>query len=139
MRSVGFRSAISRNQAWVSAAVTGLVSFVLPFLYVGIISLIGMLLGIANEGLGNFLAYLFTGITVAIMCFLICRAHPESLWYTPVICNASTLVAGVGNYFGGNPDVTLPFAIGWVLSVIAAIWGTRKARGEITKDLKNLK
>lgn len=95
----GIKSAISKNKAWVSAVVTALVSFILPFIYAGIISLIGMLFGINSEGLGNFLAYLFTGISVALMCFLICRAHPESLWYTPVICNASTLLAGIGNYF----------------------------------------
>lgn len=129
----GIKSAISKNKAWVSAVVTALVSFILPFIYAGIISLIGMLFGINSEGLGNFLAYLFTGISVALMCFLICRAHPESLWYTPVICNASTILAGIGNYFQGNPDVTLPFAIGWILSIIAAIWAVINARRNITK------
>ncbi|MDX1542950.1 MAG: hypothetical protein R3214_03315 [Christiangramia sp.] len=137
MSPAGIKMAISRNPAWISSAVTALVSFILPFIYVGIISLIGMLIGISNEALGNFLAYLFTWISVAIMCFLICRSHPESLWYTPVICNAGTLLAGGGNYFGGHPELSLPFAIGWILSIIAAVLGTFKANGDIPKSSVN--
>ena len=109
--------------AWGVSAFTAGASIFLPFLFVGIIALIGWVFGNSNEALGDFIAYLCTGIVVAIMCFYICRAHPRSVWYTPVICNAFTLLAGIGNYVEGNVAAALPYAIGWILSVIASIWG----------------
>lgn len=116
-------SIISNKPAWIISVVTAAISFILPFVFAGILALIGSLFGITNVGLGNFLAYLLTGVFVAMMCFFICKAHPKSIWYTPILCNSITLFAGLGNLIEGNPDVTLPFAMGWVLSIIASLWG----------------
>jgi hypothetical protein len=96
-----------------------------------------MLFGMSDEALGNFIAYLCTGIAVAIMCFLICRAHPSSIWYSPIICNVITLYSGLGNYFNeGSPffNEALPFGIGWILSIIAAILGANIGSRGITTD-----
>ncbi|TBW29996.1 hypothetical protein [Gramella sp. KN1008] len=103
--------------------ITAAISLLLPFIFAGILYLAGLLLGGHNEELGNFIAYLCTGILVAVMCFFICKAHPKSIWYTPVVCNAITLLAGIGNYFEGNPNILMPFAVGWVFSVIASVRG----------------
>lgn len=123
MNFSGIISIISNKPAWIVSAVTAAISFILPFVFAGILALIGSLFGIMNVGLGNFLAYLLTGFFVAMMCFFICKAHPKSIWYTPILCNSITLFAGLGNLIEGNPDVTLPFAMGWVLSIIASLWG----------------
>ena len=108
-------------------------SFALPFIFAGFLYFIGQILGSTNEALGNFLAYLFTGFTVAIMCFYICKAHPGSSWYTPIVCNLVTILIGLLHYFGGNPEITLPFAIGWLLSISASIWGMNRGRGNISR------
>lgn len=102
---------------------TAAISLLLPFIFAGILYLFGMLIGSHNEELGNFIAYITTGLLVAVMCFFICRAHPKSVWYTPVVCNAIALLAGIGNYFEGSPGILLSFAVGWVFSVIASVRG----------------
>ena len=137
MRSSRFFSVISTMPAWASSVIVAVFSLFLPFLLAGIAGLIGMLFGIVSEVMGNFIAYLCTGIVVAIMCYFICRAHPKSVWYTPVICNAITLWAGLGNYFiEGSPffNEALPFGTGWILSIIASLWGMRIGIRGITKD-----
>jgi hypothetical protein len=130
MDSSGNKSIISKNPPWLSSVATSAFSLILPFLFVGVVSVIGMFFDLHNEVLGNFIAYLCTGIAVAIMCFLICKAHPKSIWYTPLICNAITLLSGLGNYIEGSPffNEALPFGIGWILSIIASIWGASIGR-----------
>jgi len=122
--------------AWAASVITAVFSLILPFLFVGIVSVFGLLLGISDDVLGNFIAYLCTGITVAIMCFFICKAHPKTFWYVPIICNAITLWSGLGNYFSGSPffNELLPFGIGWLLSVIAAILGQRSGKQHFVQD-----
>jgi len=125
MKTSRINSAIINLPAWIASIVTSISSLFLPFIFVGIVSLLGLVLGISNEMLGNFIAYLCTGISVAIICFLICKAHPKSFWYTVIICNAITLWAGLGNYYlQGSPFINeaLPFGIGWVLSIIGVVW-----------------
>lgn len=36
---------------------------------------------------------IFYIIVIAVACFLICRTHPRSVWYTPLICNAFGIIA----------------------------------------------
>ncbi|HYQ59045.1 MAG TPA: hypothetical protein VEP89_17000 [Draconibacterium sp.] len=115
--------------AWASSLLTAILSLFLVFIYAGIGFSIGKLLGFStqelesNSSYGNFAAHLLTGITVAVVCYYICKAHPKSIWYSPIICNAITLLAGLGNYFiEGNSFVVfiVPFGIGWILSVITS-------------------
>ncbi len=107
---------------------TAAFSFFLPFMYAGVAYFIGQTFELTNEALGNFMAYLLTGITVAIMCFYICKAHPGSLWYTLIVSNLVTIWIGLVHYIGGNPEITLPFAIGWLFSVLASIWGNEQGK-----------
>lgn len=125
MNSPGVKSVFSRNPAWALSLITTGISLFLIFIYAGIFSGLGSLFGISDEWLGNFIAYLSTGITVAIICFFICKAHPKSIWYTPLISNIITLWSGLGNYITGSEFVNeaLPFGIGFILSVIASIGG----------------
>ncbi len=129
MNSPKRKSILSKTPAWILSIVTASVSLFLPFLFVGIVSVVGMLSGITDEVMGNFIAYLCTGVTVAFMCFLICKAHTESVWYVPILCNVITLWSGFGNYLAGSPffNELLPFGIGWILSIIATLLGTSVA------------
>jgi hypothetical protein len=48
-----------------------------------------------------------------------------------------TLWAGLGNYFIEGKSFymfILPFGTGWILSIIAAIWGANIGKRGITKD-----
>ena len=59
-------------------------------------------------------------------CFIICKTHPKSIWYTPLICNAFIIFLLI-SVSSSNPDLTfLIFLSGCiVLSVIGAIVGAR--------------
>ena len=43
-----------------------------------------------STGLSNMqiIEYAICIIFITIACFIICRIHPRSVWYTPFICNA---------------------------------------------------
>ena len=78
---------------------------------------------------------------IPITCFFICRTHPKSVWYTPVICNA----AGIGmccteiidSIFDPDYLTTLLEMIIWggscVLSVTGSIIGARIGRRKINQ------
>ena len=57
-------------------------------------------------------------------CFIICKTHPRSIWYTPLICNAFIIFSLIG-VASSNPDLTLLILLiaCIVLSVIGAFVG----------------
>jgi hypothetical protein len=131
------KSLFASMPAWSSSLLTAALSLFAVFVFAGIGYGIGRLFGFsyqeleANAWYGNFMAHILTGITVAIMCYFICKAHPKSVWYTPILCNAMTLWAGLGNYFihGGSFMLYIvPFGMGWMLSVAASIWGAKRSK-----------
>ena len=60
-------------------------------------------------------------------CFFICRTHPKSVWYTPVICNAVTIMAVIVYVFTDLSNLSeLIFWVSFgVLSVTGAIIGAK--------------
>ena len=79
------------------------------------------------------IGYTFCAILITGACFFICRAHPESVWYTIVICNAVGILGLISNIaltiVVPDYSTTLSEMILWgsifVLSVIAAIIGAK--------------
>lgn len=135
-------SILSKTPAWASSLFTAIFSLFIPFIVAGIGFLYGNLLEFSElklvelDAFVDLIGYLITGICVAIMCFLICKAHPKSLWYTPFICNGMTLLMGE-NYLTGNLELNqllFTLGIGWILSIIGAIWGSTIGKRAITKD-----
>ena len=65
-----------------------------------------------------------------VACFLICRAHPDSVWFTPIICSSHIL----SSYFFAWPFWTrllwiwIILGSGVVLMVIGSIVGARIGR-----------
>jgi hypothetical protein len=64
-------------------------------------------------------------IYVTAACFLICRTHPKSVWYTPLICNGFLIVFAM---YTTDPTELIVMISIFVLSVIAAIVGARIGR-----------
>jgi hypothetical protein len=61
-------------------------------------------------------------IYIAIACFFLCRKYPISVWYAPIICNASSIVGSIN-----EPDFWGPYilyVLGWVVSLSAGILGS---------------
>ena len=78
---------------------------------------------------------IFSVILITAACFIICRTHPKSVWYTPVICNAVGILAIIMYIF--TDLSTLSELIFWgssiVLSVIGAIIGAIIGRRKINQ------
>lgn len=77
---------------------------------------------------------IFYFMILPIACFIICRTHPNSVWYTPLICNAVFLLVAIF-YPYTNPDTSILIIMGsvFVLSVIGAIVGARIGQTKINK------
>lgn len=74
-------------------------------------------------------------IFIPAACFIICKTHPKSIWYTPLICNAFIIFSLISVSFS-NPHLTLLIFLSGcvVLSVIGAIVGARIGRRLINQE-----
>ena len=136
MKESGINSMVYGNPAWLTSLITAILSLLVPFIVAGIGFSLGKVFGLSSEELVSAdntvdaVGYFLTGIFVAMMCFKICKAHPKSVWYTPLVCNALTLIMGL-NYFSGNltlGQLLSTLGIGWVLSIIASILGANAGK-----------
>ena len=86
--------------------------------------------------------WIFIIFLTSIACFIICMAHPKSVWYTPLICNAVGIIGLISNLYLTivltNYNTT---SIEWIIllssvvfSVIAAILGARIGGHRINQD-----
>ena len=62
-------------------------------------------------------------IFLAVACFLICKTHPKSVWYTPLICNVLFIFIVIMDQEFWIFTVSI-----FALSVIAAFVGARIGR-----------
>ncbi|MDX8340895.1 hypothetical protein SLH46_16980 [Draconibacterium sp. IB214405] len=131
---------LSGVPAWALSLITALVS---PFLLVvmgGISSILA-----PNGTSSKLIEILFLSIypiLIAVACFFICKRHPESVWYTPIICNALLIFPvfldpnfwklsfWTAEYWTGPPSLWI-FHTAFLLAVIGAIAGA--AVGKRTK------
>lgn len=67
-------------------------------------------------------------IFVTTACFFICKTHPKSVWYTPVICNGLLIIFAIDTT---DPTELIIMGSIFVLSVIAAIVGVKIGRRSI--------
>ena len=74
----------------------------------------------------NILVLIIYVIFIPAACFIICRIHPKSIWYTLLICNAWVIFSLIGVSYS-NPDLTFLILLSGciVLSVIGALVGAR--------------
>ena len=77
----------------------------------------------------NIFVLILDVIILPAACFIICKTHPKSIWYSPLICNAFIIFSLITVSYS-NPDLTLLIFLSGciVLSVIGAIVGARIGR-----------
>ena len=113
---------LARIPAWAMSLITLFILFILLI----------FLEDPKNTGLSNIqiIGYIFCAILIVGACFIICMTHPKSVWYTPVICNAVSIMAIIMYVF--TDLAPLSELIFWgsvfVLSVIGAIVGAKIGR-----------
>jgi len=75
-------------------------------------------------------------ILLTASCFIICKTHPKSVWYTPLICNAFIIIMLVILVLDYEARI-LPYLISSigliVLSVIGAFVGAKIGRRKINQ------
>ena len=72
---------------------------------------------------GDFIAYITSGIIIAIACFFICRKDPKSVWYVPILCNVTGIIAAIVEPNFWITYLWIVICGGWILSLIGAISG----------------
>ena len=109
------KSRLTKIPAWKLSLFTLIVFLILGFI----------LEDAKSSSLSTFqiVGYTFCVIFIAIACFIICRSHPKSVWYTPVICNVLGIPA-IPMYFFTD-EVALSELMFWVIS------NRSKLRGKI--------
>lgn len=83
--------------------------------------------GSISTEIGGVIIYV---VFLTVACFLICRIHPKSVWYTPLICNALVIFLVIM-----DPDIwarIIMISI-IVLSVAGAIVGAKIGRRRINQ------
>ena len=82
----------------------------------------------------NILLFIIYVIFLPAACFIICKTHPKSIWYTPLICNAFVLFSLIMVSYS-NSELTFIILLSAciVLSVIGAIVGARIGRRKINQ------
>jgi hypothetical protein len=123
------KSPLAGIPAWGLSIIT---LFGSPFLLIALGG-IGSLIGLSSNSSEIILCSLYP-ILIALVCFIICRTHPKSVWYTPIICNAYLIIPAIldsnfwtitfwtTSYWTGTPKIWM-FHCAFVLSVIGAIIG----------------
>jgi hypothetical protein len=81
--------------------------------------------------IGDWIAYIITGIFIACACFFICKEYPKSIWYVPIISNAVGILSAVIEPSFWVTDLWKLNVCVWVLSfpagTIGALSGKRNA------------
>lgn len=83
--------------------------------------------------------WIFYVILVTVACFIICKTHPKSVWYTPLICNSIYILGLIVNTIGTIVDLGYETtSTEWIiivssviLSVSGAIIGARIGRRKL--------
>jgi len=84
---------------------------------------------------GEVIGYISYDIVIVIVCFLICRKNPSSIWYVPIICNIVGIIAAFAEEnFYWISTLWVIICGGWVLSLIVSIIGARIGKRKAISD-----
>jgi uncharacterized membrane protein len=118
------KSRLAGIPAWALSLITFIVATLLIFI---LAALLGSL-EIFHNNFSEVLAYIFYGIVIAVACFFICKIHPKSFWYTPVICNLTCIIAAVVEPGFWTSELGIVLGGSFLLSYAGAIIGARTGR-----------
>lgn len=139
MKKIIKKSRLADVPAWVLSLVP---LFGSPFLLIALAGT-GDLIK-SNSNALEIILCCFYPIPIAVVCFFICKLHPKSVWYTPLICSAFSIVPAIFDskfwiltfwtteYWTGTPKLWI-FHTSIVLSVILGILGARIGKNVIEK------
>jgi hypothetical protein len=104
-------------------------------------TLVAFGVGESNEQVAivGYIAYLLNHLIIAICCYFIVRAHKQSWWYVPLICNAMTIIAAFvePNFWRG--ELWIASCSGWILTaavtIAAILIGKREANRSIVEKM----
>lgn len=82
----------------------------------------------------NLLLFIIYIIFLPVACFIICKTHPKSVWYSPLICNAFVIFSLI-TVSNSNPELTFIIFLSAciLLSAIGAIVGAKIGRRKINQ------
>jgi len=100
-------------------------------LFVAIIATCALILSSAIFGLiipvgknmSEIIAFLVYDLIIAVGCYFLCFKNPYSIWFVPVICNATGIVSAIiepGFWISSMWILTL---FGWMISLVTSVWG----------------
>ena len=131
---MGKKSRLARISALVLSLITLLGS---PYLLIALDGISNLI--IPSSTSSEIILSSFYPILIALICLIICKIHPKSIWYTPIICNAYNLIPAIldpnfwaisfstTSYWTSTPKMWM-FHGSFVLSVIGAIVGVAKGQ-----------
>lgn len=117
--------------SWGLSLLTALLStIILPF----VASLLAYRMRIP-ENISEGIAYIIYDIIIVIACFFICRHNPKSIWYVPILCNTTGIIAAIVEPNFWITSLWIFICGGWVLSLIGAISGTMVGKRSILRAM----
>lgn len=96
-------------------------------------AIFGLLIPVGEKA-SAIIAYLTYDLSVAGGCYYLCLKNPESIWFVPFICNVTGIISAFTepNFWQNIMWVLILF--GWMLSLVASIWGHDTGRREIERQ-----
>ena len=89
------------------------------------------------------IGWIFNIFLVTVACFIICRTHPKSVWYTPVICNGVGILGIIATIF-----LTFAFTIAgqdygttsteWIVVVSSVVFSVLAANVGVRKGMRRI-
>lgn len=85
-------------------------------------ALFGLLIP-GGEKVSEIIAYLFYDLVVAAGCYFLCMKNPGSIWFVPVICNATGIVSAIIEPEFWITSMWILTLFGWMISLVTSVWG----------------
>lgn len=108
-------------------------SAVLAFLTLIAATIIMFIIGNLFAGFDkeSIIAYVLNAILISAGCYGIVRINPKSVWYVPVICNATLIISAFVEPNFWREVMWMIICPGWVLSIITSILGAKSGKQNI--------
>ncbi|MFY9151114.1 MAG: hypothetical protein WAO52_03800, partial [Prolixibacteraceae bacterium] len=82
----------------------------------------GLLIPVGAKA-SQIIAYLVYILVITPACYFLCFKNPSSIWFVPLICNATGIVSAIIEPGFWTSPVWIIVVFGWAVSLSASIWG----------------
>ena len=106
-------SRLAKIPAWALSFIIFVLSIIIAFAF-------GEEVTLPDSSILGIIGLIFYVVLTPVACFFICRTHPKSVWYTPLICSLLSLLGTIMGLFF------------WI-SILAAIVGAKIGRRKINQ------